>query len=311
VAFINEDPTVDDNLLSDDGLMLLSSGLDRTFLSSRDCDTLTAEGVCQGNGQRDMTIGEIVRRFDHTSNSAVSAEQRWNVPNTLRVQTKRYNHVDAALMNIAGGDTVNLVLKTMPNGADMVSTVMFAREEQFRALNLDVQGKSGHITWSGTNIALDFGADGGLKQHTLAALSWAPFRFNGTKNAWEAAPIDEYWDHFKQLHVNDFADQVASGEIDAEVAEGKLVFAQLYYLSLYSGAVRIVQVGNAILKAASALPDKPLGATITSTGLKGVKHVVDAAFLVMFDKMIVPKANIKGMLRFLSALGKEQRSPSP
>src|SRR5690606_9920371 len=88
VAFIHEDPAVDPDLQSDDALVRLSTGLDRTFLAGRDCDTQTASGVCQGDGALDLSVAEIARRFNHTTNSGISDEQRWNVENILRVQTK-------------------------------------------------------------------------------------------------------------------------------------------------------------------------------------------------------------------------------
>ena len=305
VAFIHEDPAVDPDLQSDDALVRLSTGLDRTFLAGRDCDTQTASGVCQGDGALDLSVAEIARRFNHTTNSGISDEQRWNVENILRVQTKSYPHIDAALMGIATRDTRELVLRDFPTTGVVTPTVMFAREERFRALNMDVQDQPGLFRWSGSSLTLDFGANGGLKQHTIAGLNWAPYRYNTSAGAWESAPIVDYWDELKRRYASVFDDEIDSGESDAETAAGKLVFFQLYYLSLYSGAISTVKIGDTILKAASVLPDKPLAATIIGSGLRpGIKYLTNAALQTLYAGTVTEKG-LKGFFQFLSGFAKE------
>ncbi|MEZ4618198.1 MAG: hypothetical protein R2867_22160 [Caldilineaceae bacterium] len=53
--------------------MTLTDGLSGSFLAGR-----------TRNGQRDMTIAEIARRFNHTTNGDVSTTERWGMANNLR-----------------------------------------------------------------------------------------------------------------------------------------------------------------------------------------------------------------------------------
>ena len=88
IATIYEDPAVDNDTNNDSALWLLSHGLDLSFI---------AGGVVTGTqGTRLWDIEEIANRFDHTTNSAIPAEQRWHISNTLSVATAAYSHLDEA-----------------------------------------------------------------------------------------------------------------------------------------------------------------------------------------------------------------------
>src|SRR5205085_9659928 len=69
-AIAYEDPAIDPNLKDDTSLAGLATGLDNAFLSGRDADH---------NSQRDLTIPEIVRRFNHTTNSGVTSDELWGM----------------------------------------------------------------------------------------------------------------------------------------------------------------------------------------------------------------------------------------
>jgi hypothetical protein len=90
VAVIYEDPQVDPDRHDDAQLQLLTYGLDRTFLAAR----------VNANGQRDLTVTELYRRFNHTTNSGVSEQERWAITNTLAVTMATYIQ-DEALMTLA------------------------------------------------------------------------------------------------------------------------------------------------------------------------------------------------------------------
>ncbi|MCA9980719.1 MAG: thrombospondin type 3 repeat-containing protein, partial [Anaerolineales bacterium] len=80
-AIIYEDPAVDEDVHDDLTLTALADGLDYTFMAGRtDAET----------GQRDMTIDEIARRFDHTTNDTVTEAERWRLPDTLGVVTSTH-----------------------------------------------------------------------------------------------------------------------------------------------------------------------------------------------------------------------------
>ncbi len=92
IALVNEDSVETANIEAGydqpfyvDGLYGLTHGLNQTFLAPADCDSLDGNGECVGDGQLDITVDEIVRRFDHAANNGVSAEERWNLPDIFDV----------------------------------------------------------------------------------------------------------------------------------------------------------------------------------------------------------------------------------
>jgi len=98
VALIYEDPTVDAYRNDDSLLFALASAFDYTFLAARAAE-----------GQRDITPAELYRRFNHTTNAAISAEERWGITNTLSVALYSYEHLDEALITLAMTDTKALL----------------------------------------------------------------------------------------------------------------------------------------------------------------------------------------------------------
>jgi hypothetical protein len=84
---IYEDPAVDPGKTDDLALMALSFVLEHHFLVGRDENN---------DGQRDLTVDEIANRFDHTRNSSYSDDQRFAVPNYLRVEKQSYTTLEQA-----------------------------------------------------------------------------------------------------------------------------------------------------------------------------------------------------------------------
>jgi hypothetical protein len=100
MAIAFEDPATDADLEEDQNLWALAYGLDQTWLAARDCDTLDDQGKCVGDGQRDVTVPEIVHRFDNTSNSDIPADddRLWNIPrNALQVWHQDFDYQDLLL----------------------------------------------------------------------------------------------------------------------------------------------------------------------------------------------------------------------
>ncbi len=262
VAFIYEDPQVDDDLNDDASLVVLANGLDYTFLSGQDADE---------NGQRDVTVAEIYNRFNRTTNGAYTEEQRWNIPNILHVEIHTYEHLDVARATIPMTDTKAILNDVFtahwsPSGP-ITPTLMFAREEHYRVVNLDVQGHGSNVQWSGSQLTVDLppsGADG-VPVQTLAGINWAPYRYRS--GAWEACPIDEYW--------RELARRYPTLNEDEELAAGLLLGIQLYYLVLYNGVNSIVQVGDDVLQSQAAQLEEP---EALKTGGKVIEKVIEAVY---------------------------------
>ncbi len=264
VAVVYEDPAVD-AFPDDDGVLFaLASAFDHTFLAARDQD---------GDGQRDITPGEIYRRFNRTTNGAIGEEERWGITDTLSVELHSYEHLDEALTSIAMTDTKTLLESVFTpywSESDPITpTLMFAREERARTANLDVTGYGDIMSWDGAQLTIDLpsSGDSGVQMSTVAGVRWSPYRFRA---GWEACPIDEYWEELERRYPY-------SEEEDPEVAAGMTYFAQLFYLGIYQGVDSLVQLGDVPLTNALAYTDVRMVAKLgVMLGLEVVKAVAKA-----------------------------------
>ncbi len=300
IAAIFEDPAVDPEPLHDTALIQLVSGLQETLLVNRDCDEVSpVTGDCVGNGVRDLTVtaqpGDqtLAQRFDYTLNGGVSNEERWGISNTLRVQTYSYAHLDAAYANTTKHTTVS-ILDTYfsphwQTSTPITPTLLFAREERFRASNLDLQGHSSAIQWDdgdsdghAERFTLDLNADGGTPQQTIVGINWAPYRYDQTNGEWEPYPAEEYWDELKRIY-GDIADPADS----PEVAKGKLMIAQIFYMMLYTGQANVVNVGGASLM--EGLPAKSDIVLQDSNIYFWAKTVGGTAFVFIINQIVMQR----------------------
>ncbi len=157
-AIIYEDPAVDPNLNDDSSLWMLANGLDNAFLTGRDQD---------GNGQRDITIREIARRFDYTANAGIPAEQRWGIvdqQNILAVQTRSYSFLDQSVISTTAELNTLLDKRFTPRwNADqsIKPLLLVASERSNRALGLDrsLVG-DGAVAVSDTGVTFDMQSSG-------------------------------------------------------------------------------------------------------------------------------------------------------
>jgi hypothetical protein len=239
IGLIYEDPAVDDNLNNDNVLQSLALGLDYSFLAGT-----AYSHTLNSRLYRDMQIFHINSRFDRIDGGeSGSAFRRWNLPNILRVDTSSYEHIDEALATTVTTNTKQILntafTPAWSASAPFTPTILMAREEYFRTMNLD--DPNGSLSWSGNRLTLDMNGTGGNEVTTLASLKWTPYQYDGAK--WQAAPIEQYWDEFERRHFP----ELQAANSDSDVANGKLLFAQLYYLALYAGVESIVEKGNVVL----------------------------------------------------------------
>ena len=257
-AIVYEDPAVDSDHDADDALTALSHGLDTVFLSARDCETLVNE-KCQGDGKPDLTVngrGEgaptIASRFDRLLNAGVPITQRWSIPNTLRVIDKSYAHRDLAVGTLVTTDTQTILNSAFGNPTTPITpTLLFAREESFRVLNLSVAGHEEAIKWSGSELTVDFNADPRTRLQVVAGLNWAPFYFDSDAQQWQSVTLENYWNELESRNGS-----VLPGD-SIEVGAGKVAIVQFYYLSLYRGQDRNVKLDKISMRDTFA-PSDPL-----------------------------------------------------
>ena len=135
IATIYEDPAVaNDAPLYLNTLFLLLYSLDQTFLAGADCDTTDSNGNCVGDGNLDVTVDEIARRFDHATNSNVSDEDRFGIENVLSVETGTYDSLDLGMLTTTVTTTKGVLdnhfTPAWSASAPISPTVMYAWHER-------------------------------------------------------------------------------------------------------------------------------------------------------------------------------------
>ncbi len=286
MALIYEDPAATANAEAGydapfymDTLYGLLYGLDHTFLAASDCEPTDADDECGGDGQRDVTVDEIVRRFDHASNSGVSAEQRWNLPNVLTVRENSYESFDLGLMDTVVTQTVDLLDQAFTSAwsasEPITPTIMLAVEQNHRALNLDqTNGGSPLFNWNGRGLTLDLPQSGSneVEVETIASLKWSPYRYDPV-DGWTEANMASFWNDMTENLGDSFEDLS-----DPEEAETYHTMTQLMYMAVFGGINNVVQIGDKLMEAKYALPDAPiafgLGSGIGKVLITGMKLYV-------------------------------------
>jgi type II secretory pathway pseudopilin PulG/subtilisin-like proprotein convertase family protein len=317
-AIIYEDPAVDDRLDSDDALLYLTYGLDGTFLAGSDCEVWDDKGTddpgddecVKGNGQRDVTIAEIYRRWNHQTNSSVTVTETWRITekvgNILSVVTDTFSTIDEAMMTVTMTDTKKILNDHFPTSAK--PTLLFAREESFRALNLDEQRtNSPNIQWASDNprqlkLSLPTSGDNKVPVQTVAGLNWAPYRYQD--DAWESYPIEDYWDELERRYERDFSGEYSDEENPADVRGGAVFMGQVYYLTLYSGVSVVVEEDGKPLKHKYQTYDKPLWSSIGKGSATAIRTVVDTVIMRNFENSRKALVYLKMIRKSLQEKGK-------
>lgn len=291
-GIIWEDPARDGNLDDDDALIRLTQVLDATFLSGRDCDAPSAESRCQGDGERDVTVGELSRRLGQ----AADPEARWNLPDVLAMETFSYTHQDEALLTLVLTGTRQILEANFTDrwseASPITPTLLFVREEVFRASNLDALAGGEGLRWGG-ELRVDMGAEG-IQPITMASVSWKPYHYS-TGAGWENCPVQTYWQELESRYLG-----LLAGEGDAGDALGKLFLFQFYYVTGYSGVSEVVQTGDLLAPGAVApwrSPDAELAETILEEAGGAVKSIVSNldATTTFYGETFAELVNKKGL----------------
>ena len=288
-AVIYEDPAADTDKKDDSSLLALSHGLDNSFLAGRDQDN---------DGVRDVDINTIASRFDHTRNSGVSSDLRWGLDgdlNNMRVERHDYPTFDEATGNTVMTDTLG-VLNTRFNtswSADktLKPTLMFAYEQQSRALGLDAAGLSGgYVTLSNSGATLDMqpGSQPKVTLNTLVGLKWAHFCRADTATTWAACDAESYWNELESRYANR---AVLPGDpADPDVAAGRMMVTHFYDLALSQGINSLVQQDGTVVSGRYSLKTDSQTAATVRTTLNGSAAIglaiANEAILARFEKKV-------------------------
>ncbi|MFN8446941.1 MAG: LamG-like jellyroll fold domain-containing protein [Caldilineaceae bacterium] len=294
-ALIYEDPTVDGNRKDDVALTALTQGLDQSFISARDADN---------NGVRDVDINEIARRFNHTTNSGVTGDQRWGLDsalNILNVEQHSYPTFDQASIFTAMTDTVSILNSRFnsywASDNSLKPTIAFAYETQSRSLGLDAAWVgSNYVSLSGTTVTVDMLP---ASINTMAGFKWTHYCRSGS--AWDICASDNFWSELENRYGTT---PLAEDGSDPDSALGSLFLLQLHNLALSEGVNRMVQVGNALISGQYALDGDSIIATRIRTGTivgtQAVKYIANKMVMARYTNPVPVKQQLGAQFRNLT-----------
>lgn len=259
VGIMYEDPAVDANLSLDEQLWNASWLLGNTFLRGRDCPDLAGGACISGDGQRDVTIANAVSQLDSWAADAGDLSY-------LEMETFSYDH-EGFLAHIMMTETVTLLEDVFTPVADQtVPTLLFLTERRRRSVNLDDGSISGGL------FSPDFdpdGTDNDVPETVTAGMNWNTY-FDADEGAgtdWRSYDPYEYLDYLDwQLQADAFF-TAASNEVEAiDEAEGRRLWAQIYYIALYTGALGLVEIdGSTAWTEDPELPEVAMASWPTET----------------------------------------------
>ncbi len=247
-ATIYEDPNIGDGDPNDDDpTWQLMLSLDEFFLGAHE-DT---------DSQRDVTVDTIYDRFDHATSTSTAAE-RWDLDNAYTVVKDTYEHVDTALYTQATTTNQQILSTAFANFTDVNPTLIFAREDTYRSLNLNEmrRGLGQLFTQDGNQLTLDMDPTK-VESTVIATLKWSPYTYDSIEAAWFEMGMEQYWQALAQQYEAEFIT-----EFGAENAEGAAFLGQLIYYSYYAGRVSVVEIDNLAYEKKVFTSDTPTAATV-------------------------------------------------
>ncbi|MFN8486196.1 MAG: LamG-like jellyroll fold domain-containing protein [Caldilineaceae bacterium] len=219
LAILFENPLNDPDTTLDNRLWHLGFGLMNTFANGVDEDH---------NGQRDLTVSEIARRWQ--SHSTASDADRWQVPvGVTEVVSKHYPHPDY-VAQVMMTDTVSLLNSYFMNGATpraAAPTLLFARERTMRSATLPAGTGGVDLSNAPTQVYAD--------------LNWSPYRYNA-QQGWQNYPITDYVNAMRdRLKLDPYFIPVDQSDESQTEAHSRLTLASALYLTLYQSYGNLVQ----------------------------------------------------------------------
>ncbi len=248
-SIIYEDPTSDPDKNKDDALWALADNLDKTFMSAR----------TDGSNNLEIDVAEIANRFNHQTNGAYSATQRWGVPDYLSVKADASLEFDnlaeavaSLALDLAGGSETDLdtshtaaILDKFDQSwqsSPIKPTLMYATESSYRSVGMDELAMNGpHTTMTGDDkLTINFAPSNTPQPPTtMNLLSWTPFcgsDAGGGDVHWTDCSADVYWEELDSRYEA----SLKATATTPEQAVGELILLKLYYAALSKGSTAIV-----------------------------------------------------------------------
>ena len=248
----------------------LAYNLAGTFVTGRDCGSVINFTSCTTDTNRDVTIDTMDDAIDDWTSGTTN-------PYYLKDDIS-YAHKDY-LIDVASTEARS-VLTTQYNGsyASATPTLLFAYEYTERTIGLDT-AQSG----TGVSPSLDMG---GVEKMTIAGMNWGSYR--QVSGAWEIIPQETFITELdamlqdNETYFTAVGSQagLATSEDAAVAAQGKRMFMQLLYASVFQGMNGVVAIDGESV----ATPEAQYPAFLPTTGANiGFANEVTEDFLDSFN----------------------------
>ncbi len=271
LALVYEDPAVDDNLNEDIHLATLAESLGYNFLVGR-----------ATNDQLDITVAELARRVNHTTNTGVTEDERWGTENVFTAETYSYPALDRMVRDSIDRAKTILDSKFTPVQAanpNLAPLLLQVGENSYRVLNADLESKNDAVKWdaSGRKLTVSFNVGNAAPLKTTATVRWQPYQFDTATATWKNYEMAAFWQLLERRYAADLADN------SVDLHEGDLRLTQLMYLVLTNGLHQTIKLG-----------DKPLtGQTLQDQQIRTIMKATAAVFKVI---SFVPNKVLKARL---------------
>lgn len=284
-AIVYEDPDLDLDLTADDQLWVASWNLGNTFLRGRDCETTVGDD-CVGDGVRDVRLDNLSTEISSwfTSDYYLSVD----------IGTPLEN--EAALVQVAATAGMD-ILTTQFAGYESATlpTLMYVTEIQTRRSGLLAATENSGV------IHLDMDPATVLSS-TQASINWKTHQYVG--GSWQVYEPSSYLDLLSyRLSQQDYFKPIDNSQDNREVAQGRLMLAQLYYASMFEGVSTMVQVGQTLLTPERPdVPDTSYEPIFIPGSTTGATIILSAMFY-FYAQIVVAQNMVSGILfKFLSAI---------
>ena len=247
VGVIFEDPAQEseNDREYDEVLWNLAWGLDKSFLVGRDQDD---------DGNRDITITEIVNRWDYPTNQnngyADGDDELWGVPITAtQVLTYAYDISDQ-MVQMAMTETEKILddhFKSYIDAGSEAPTLLFTQESHYRAAALGSDATTTETVSDTVKVTIQIDSEKSPEE-TVVSMNWATYRFDSGDDQWESYPLDEYWDRIEVRYEELFTEYQDDPDYE-DLRRGQIFIAQSFYLAMYRGNSALVQVGDELIGA--------------------------------------------------------------
>ncbi len=231
-AVVYEDPARDTDLTSDSDLWAAAWNMNSSFIRARDCDTLSATGVCSSNGTRDVTISNLATSITSWAGGSANTD--------LTVKTYSGTDYDAIASQIAYTETTALLGSVFSSYKSQTNpTLLYATERTSRSYSVD------SVAVTGAAVTLDLA---NVSTSVEATMNWSSYQYATASASWENYDSTDYLTELQATLADDSFFQAADSSDDSIAeAEGKLLWAQGFYTALLAGTSATVMLGSSVL----------------------------------------------------------------